>query len=152
RRFNLGPLVDHYAENQFNFPFATPCLIRSYSRLLQATPDSQQSRHLRAAFKVGRQILKFIINASEQQKAKEEGIGITKIQSTFNRDLHSNFMSLEGLIHNSSPIFVGNKTLVVQQFHTWLPVLSKALSKEEILNIELSFMDACKDVKGMLVL
>lgn len=152
RRFNLGPLVDHYAENQFNFPFATPCLIRSYSRLLQATPDSQQSRHLRAAFKVGRQILKFIINAREQQKAKEEGIGITKIQSTFNRDLHSIFKSLEGLIQNSSPILVGNKTLVVQHFHTWLPELSKALSKEEILNIALSFMDACKDVKGMLVL
>lgn len=152
RRFNLGPLVDQYAENQFNFPFATPCLIRSYSRLLQATPDSQQSRHLRAAFKVGRHLLKFIINAREQQKAKEEGIGITKIQSTFNRDLHSIFKSLEGLIQNSSPILVGNKTLVVQHFHTWLPELSKALSKEEILNIALSFMDACKDVKGMLVL
>lgn len=152
RRFNLGPLVDQYAENQFNFPFATPCLIRSYSRLLQATPDSQQSRHLRAAFKVGRHILKFIINAREQQKAKEEGIGITKIQSTFNRDLHSIFESLEGLIQNSSPVLVGNKTLVVQHFHTWLPELSKALSKEEILNIAVSFMDACKDVKGMLVL
>ncbi|KAK2756222.1 hypothetical protein FQN54_005630 [Arachnomyces sp. PD_36] len=152
RRFNLGPLVDQYAENQFNFPFATPCLIRSYSRLLSATPDSQQSRHLRAAFKVGRHLLKFIINAREQQKAKEEGIGITKIQSTFNRDLHSIFKSLEGLIQNSAPILVGNKTLVVQHFHTWLPELSKALSKEEILNIALSFMDACKDVKGMLVL
>ncbi|KAK2744087.1 hypothetical protein FQN55_006955 [Onygenales sp. PD_40] len=152
RRFNLGPLVDHYAEKQFNFPFATPCLIRSYCRLLQATPDSQQSRNLRAAFKVGRHLLKFIINAREQQKAKEEGIGITNIQSTFNRDLHFIFKSVEALMQNPAPILVGSKTLVVQHFHTWLPELSNALTKEEIINIALSFMDSCKDVKSMLVL
>ncbi|PGH16973.1 hypothetical protein AJ79_01357 [Helicocarpus griseus UAMH5409] len=152
RRFNLGPLVDHYAEKQFNFPFATPCLIRSYCRLLQATPDSQQSRNLRAAFKVGRHLLKFIINAREQQKAKEEGIGITKVQSTFNRDLHFIFKSVEALMQNPAPILVGSKTLVVQHFHTWLPELSNALPKEEIISIALSFMDACKDVKSMLIL
>lgn len=152
RRFNLGPLVDHYAEKQFNFPFATPCLIRSYCRLLQATPDSQQSRNLRAAFKVGRHILKFIINAREQQKAKEEGIGITKVQSTFNRDLHFIFKSVEALMQNPAPILVGSKTLVVQHFHTWLPELSNALTKEEIINIAVSFMDSCEDVKSMLIL
>ncbi|KAM5432389.1 Deoxycytidine kinase 1 [Microsporum ferrugineum] len=152
RRFNLGPLVDQYAKEQFNFPFATPCLIRSYCRLLQATPDSQQSRNLRAAFKVGRHILKFIINAREQQKAKEEGIGITNIQSTFNRDLTFIFKSVEALMQNPAPILVGSKTLVVQHFHTWLPELSSALTKEEIIEIALSFMDSCKDVKGMLIL
>ncbi|PGH19855.1 hypothetical protein AJ80_03772 [Polytolypa hystricis UAMH7299] len=152
RRFHLGPLVDHYAEKQFNFPFATPCLIRSYCRLLQATPDSQQSRNLRAAFKVGRQLLRFIINAREQQKAKEEGIGVTKVQSTFNRDLHFIFKSVEALMQNPAPILVGSKTLVVQHFHTWLPELANALTKEEIINIATSFMDACKDVKSMLVL
>ncbi|KAF3482884.1 uncharacterized protein GIQ15_02208 [Arthroderma uncinatum] len=152
RRFNLGPLVDQYAKEQFNFPFATPCLIRSYCRLLQATPDSQQSRNLRAAFKVGRHILKFIINAREQQKAKEEGIGITNIQSTFNRDLTFIFKSVEALMQNPAPILVGSKTLVVQHFHTWLPELSSALSKAEIIDIALSFMESCKDVKGMLIL
>ncbi|EDN10238.1 conserved hypothetical protein [Histoplasma mississippiense (nom. inval.)] len=152
RRFNLGPLVDHYAEKQFNFPFATPCLIRSYCRLLQATPDSQQSRNLRAAFKVGRHILKFIINAREQQKAKEEGIGITKVQSTFDRDLHFIFKSVEALMQNPAPILVGSKTLVVQHFHTWLPELSNALTKEEIINIAVSFMDSCEDVQSMLIL
>lgn len=152
RRFNLGPLVDHYAEKQFNFPFATPCLVRSYLRLLQASTDSEQARNLRAAFKVGRHLLKFIINAREQQKAKEEGIGITKIQSTFNRDLRSIFRSLEALMKNPSPTLVGSKTLVVQHFHTWLPQLSSALSKDEMVMLALSFMDSCKDVKGMLIL
>lgn len=152
RRFNLGPLVDHYADNQFNFPFATPCLMRSYLRLLQASADVQQSRSLRATFKVGRHVLKFIINARQQQKAKEEGIGITRGQSTFNRDLHTIFKSLEVLMRNPSPAMVGSKTLVVQHFHTWLPGLSKVISKDEIIMIALSFMDSCSDVKGLLIL
>ncbi|KAE8353166.1 hypothetical protein BDV28DRAFT_148358 [Aspergillus coremiiformis] len=152
RRFNLGPLVDHYTENQFNFPFATPCLIRSYQRLLQGGLDGQQSRSLRATFKVGRHVLKFIINARQQQKVKEEGIGITRVQSTFNRDLHMMFKSLEALMKNPSPAMVGSKTLVVQHFHTWLPELTKVLPRDEIIMIALSFMDSCKDVKGMLIL
>ena len=152
RRFNLSPLVDHYADEQFNFPFVTPCLIRSYLRLLNGATDPQQSRHLRAAFKVGRHLLKFIINAREQQKAKEEGIGITTVQSTFNRDLHTIFKSMENLMKNTSPTLVGNKTLIVQHFHSWLPELSKVLPRDEMIMIALSFMDSCKDVTGMLVL
>lgn len=152
RRYNLGPLVDRYADEQFNFPFVTPCLIRSYLRLLNAATDGTQSRNLRAAFKVGRHLLKFIIKAREQQKAKEEGIGITTVQSTFNRDMHTIFKSLETLMKNSSPALVGSKTLVVQHFHTWLPELSHILSKDEMIMIALSFMDSCKDVTGMLIL
>lgn len=152
RRFNLGPLVDHYADEQFNFPFVTPCLIRSYLRLLSAATDVHQSRNLRAAFKVGRHLLKFIINAREQQKAKEEGIGITSVQSTFNRDLHTIFKSMESLMKNTSPALVGSKTLIVQHFHSWLPELSKVLGRDEMIMIALSFMDSCKDVAGMLVL
>lgn len=152
RRFNLGPLVDSYADNQFNFPFVTPCLIRSYLRLLNGATDGQQSRSLRAAFKVGRHLLKFIIKAREQQKAKEEGIGITNVQSTFNRDMHTIFKSLETLMKNNSPTLVGSKTLVVQHIHTWLPELSKLLSRDEMIMIALSFMDSCKDVTGMLIL
>ncbi|KAJ5275049.1 hypothetical protein N7505_003594 [Penicillium chrysogenum] len=152
RRYNLGPLVDRYTDEQFNFPFVTPCLIRSYLRLLNAGTDGTQSRSLRAAFKVGRHLLKFIIKAREQQKAKEEGIGITTVQSTFNRDMHTIFKSMETLMKNSSPALVGSKTLVVQHFHTWLPELSNVLSKDEMIMIALSFMDSCKDVTGMLIL
>ncbi|KAL4778949.1 hypothetical protein BJX76DRAFT_342128 [Aspergillus varians] len=152
RRFNLGPVVDHYTENQFNFPFATPCLIRSYLRLLQASSDLQHSRSLRATFKVGRHVLKFIINARQQQKLKEEGIGITRVQSTFNRDLHTIFKSLQALMKNPSPAMIGSKTLVVQHFHTWLPELSVVLGRDEVIMIALSFIDSCADVKGMLIL
>ncbi|KAI9677148.1 MAG: hypothetical protein M1829_002722 [Trizodia sp. TS-e1964] len=152
RRFNLGPLVDQYAELRFNYPFATPCLVRSFTRLLSNPTDSESSRKLRATFKVGRHILKFIINAREQQKVKEAGIGITSTHPGFARDLITIFKSLEALMRNPAPILVGSQTLAVQHFHTWLSDLYGLLSTDEILNIAVDFMDSCVDVKGKLIL
>jgi dedicator of cytokinesis protein 3 len=152
RRFNLGPLVDQYAENRFRYPFATSCLIRSFTRLLSNPTESESSRRLRATFKVGKHVLKFIINAREQQKVKEAGIGITTTQPTFTRDLQGIFKSLEALMTSSAPILVGSQTLAVQHFHTWLPELTGLLTTEEILHIAIDFVDSCVDVKGKLIL
>ncbi|KAI9820794.1 MAG: hypothetical protein M1827_005165 [Pycnora praestabilis] len=152
RRFNLGPLVDEYAHNRFNYPFATPCLLRSFTRLLSNPADAEKSRKLRATFKVAQHIFKFTVNAREQQKVKEAGIGITSTQPTFTRDLHVIFKALEALMKNPAPILVGSKTLVAQHFHTWLPELSGFLSSEEILHIAIDFMDSCATVHGKLIL
>ncbi|KAF4617980.1 hypothetical protein G7Y89_g15009 [Cudoniella acicularis] len=152
RRFNLGPLVDQYAENKFNYPFATPCLVRSFTRLLAKPSDPETSRKLRATFKVVRHILKFITHARGQQKAKEAGIGITSTSPGFTRHLRSIFKALDGLMRNTAPILVGSQTLAVQHFHTWLPELTGLLDTEEILHIAIDFMDSCALVKGKLVL
>ncbi len=152
RRFNLGPLVDQYAETKFDYPFATPCLIRSYLRLLGKPSDPQNSRRLRATFKVGRQVLKFIISAREKQKVKEASIGITTTQPNFNSDLRRIFAALEALVKDPAPILVGSKTLVVQHMHTWLPELIGTFSEDEILQIVLSFLDSCAAVQGKLIL
>ncbi len=152
RRFNLGPLVDQYANDRFNYPFATPCLLRSFTRLISNPTDPRKSRELRATFKVARHLLKFTINAREQQQVKEAGIGITSTQSGFSRDLHAIFKGLEALMTNPAPILVGSKTLVVQHFHTWLPELSGLFSLEEIMHIAIDFMDSCAGVKGKLIL
>ncbi|RDL40169.1 uncharacterized protein BP5553_00148 [Venustampulla echinocandica] len=152
RRFNLGPLVDQYAENKFNYPFATPCLVRSFTRLLANPSDPETSRKLRATFKVVRHILKFITHARDQQKVKEAGIGITSSSTGFTRHLQSIFKALDGLMRNPAPILVGSQTLAVQHFHTWLPELAGLLDKEEILHIAIDFMDACALVKGKLIL
>jgi dedicator of cytokinesis protein 3 len=152
RRFNLGPLVDKYAGKQFNCPLATPCLIAAYNRLLLNPADPQHARDLRAAFKVGRHILKFIVYGREQQKAREADIGLTNVQSSFHRDVKSMFKALESLMQNPAPILVGSKTLAVQHFHTWLPELQAAFTNDEILTLAISFMEACKDVQGKLVL
>ncbi|WZH46096.1 uncharacterized protein QYS62_007166 [Fusarium acuminatum] len=152
RRFNLGPLVDQYAENQFNYPFATPCLMRSFTRLLQNPTEPETARKLRATFKVVRHILKFITHARNQQREKEAGIGITSNATGFTRELRAIFKALDAMMRNSAPALVGTQTLAVQHFHTWLPELAGMLNTEEILHIAIDFMDSCTDVKGKLVL
>ena len=152
RRFNLGPLVDDYAENRFNYPFATPCLVRSFTRLLSTPSNPQKSRSLHATIKVGRHILKFIISARYQQKAKEAGIGITSTQSTFHRDLQSIFRALEGLMRNPAPTLVGSKTLVVQHFQGWLPELTGVFTDDEILRLAINFVDSSAQVEGKLIM
>lgn len=152
RRFDLGPLVDKYAETGFDYPFATPCLMRSYLRLLAKPADARNSRRLRATFKVGRQMLKFIISAREKQKIKEAEIGITATQPTFNRELRNIFKALEALIKDSTPTLVGSKTLIVQHIHTWLPELRSSFSEEEIFLVASSFLDSCMSVRSKLIL
>ncbi|KAH9988126.1 hypothetical protein F4779DRAFT_277898 [Xylariaceae sp. FL0662B] len=152
RRFNLGPLVDHYAEKKFNYPFATPCLVRSFTRLLTKPTESETARKLRATLKVVRHILKFITHARGQQKVKEAGIGITSTTPSFTRHLQSIFKALDSMMRSTAPVLVGSQTLAVQHFHTWLPELSGLLTTEEILHIAIDFMDSCALVKGKLVL
>lgn len=152
RRFNLGPLVDLYAENKFNYPFATPCLVRSFTRLLENPTEPETARKLRATFKVVRHILKFITHARGQQKAKEAGIGINSSPQGFTRSLRIIFKALDAMMRNPSPVLVGSQTLAVQHFHTWLPELSGLLKTEEIVHIAIDFVDSCANVKGKLVL
>jgi dedicator of cytokinesis protein 3 len=154
RRFNLGPLVDHYAENRFNYPFATPCLVKSFTRLLEKPTEPETSRKLRSTFKVVRHILKFITHARGQQKAKEAGIGLTSSTSTpgFTRHLRTIFKALDAMMRNTAPVLVGSQTLAVQHFHLWLPELSGLLTTDEILHIAIDFMESCAHVKGKLVL
>lgn len=151
RRFNLGPFVNAYAEAKFDHPFAAPCLIRSYLRLLANPSDANSSRRVRATVKVGQQILKFIVCARKRQEAKEADIG-ANTQPTFKSDLKSIFDSFDGLMKNTSPILVGSKTLVVQYMHTWLPELKSIFSEEEILEIAIGFLSSCEEVQGKLVL
>ncbi|KAK7977992.1 hypothetical protein PG996_004039 [Apiospora saccharicola] len=152
RRFNLGPLVDQYAESRFNYPFATPCLVRSFTRLLSNPTDPETARKLRATLKVVRHILKFITHGRGQQKAKEAGIGITSTNPGFTRHLQTIFKALDSMMRSTAPVLVGSQTLAVQHFHSWLPELTGLLTTEEILHIAIDFMDSCSNVKGKLVL
>ena len=152
RRFNLGPLVDEYAETKFDCPSAAPCLMRSYLRLLASPADSQNSRRLRATFKVGRQILKFIVNARKKQQTKEADHGATSDQTNFNRELRSIFTALQTLMGDPSPVLVGSKTLIVQHMHYWLPELTTTFPGEEIFEIINAFFESATDVRGKLIL
>ncbi|KAI4177420.1 MAG: hypothetical protein LQ343_000401 [Gyalolechia ehrenbergii] len=151
RRFNLGPLIDRYTEAKFDYPFATPCLIRSYLRLLARPADPQNSRRLHATFKVGRQMLKFITTARAKQKMKENSIGVSNDLS-FRREYRSIFTAFESVMRDTSPILVGSKTLIVQHLHSWLPSGDDTFSEDEVYQIVSSFMSSCSEVQGKLIL
>ncbi|KAI4120339.1 MAG: hypothetical protein LQ338_007085 [Usnochroma carphineum] len=151
RRFNLGPLIDKYIETRFDYPFATPGLIRSYLRLLARPTDPQNSRHLHATFKVGRQMLKFITTARAKQKLKKNAIGVSNDLS-FHRDYKNIFTAFEAVIRDHSPILIGSKTLIVQHLHTWLPTGNDTFSEDEVFQIVSSFIDSCSEVQGKLIL
>ncbi|KAL8997049.1 MAG: hypothetical protein Q9169_003590 [Polycauliona sp. 2 TL-2023] len=151
RRFNLGPLIDTYIKTRFDYPFATPCLIRSYLRLLSRPADPQNSRRLHATFKVGQQVLRFITVARAKQKAKETAIGVSNDLS-FRRDYRSIFTAFENVMRDTSPVLVGSKTLIVQYLHSWIPTGSDTFSEDEVFQIVSSFIESCSAVQGKLVL
>ncbi|KAL0260375.1 Deoxycytidine kinase 1 [Diplodia seriata] len=152
RRFNLSPLVDQYAQNRFNYPFATASLIRSFNRLLSKPTNPDSSRKLRATFKVGAHIFKFIMKARQQQQDKEAGIGMNNRQENFVNDMQKIFKSLEDLMSNSAAALVGTKTLLVQHIHQWLPELTLCLEPKEVLELASSFIDSCFEASGKLIL
>lgn len=151
RRFNLEPLVDQYARTKDFHSLVTSCLMQSYGRLLAKPIDPECSRRLRATFKVGKLIMKFLVNAREKQKAKEESIGI-KDRAQFTKDMKVLSTSLEALMQNSSPVLVGTKTLLVQNFHTWLPELDGCMPAMEVFRLAENFIDSCDTVQGKLIL
>jgi dedicator of cytokinesis protein 3 len=151
RRFNLEPLVDQYARTKVFHSLVTSCLMQSLGRLLSKPTDSESSRRLRATFKVGNLIMKFLVNAREKQKAKEESIGI-KDRTQFSKEMKVLFASLEALMRNPSPIVIGTKTLLVQNLHSWLPELDGCMPATEVFKLAAGFVESCSEVQGKLVL
>lgn len=152
RRFNLQPIVDGYVKNHFIFPFAFPCLMQSFGRLLENPAESQNSRTLRATMKVGQYLFKFLIKARQQQVQKEVEIGINSHRQTFATTLHDIFAGIGRLMRDSNPVLVGTKTLIVQNFHTFLPELRGVMNSEEILTIASNFINCLSTVQGKLIL
>ncbi|CCU82940.1 dedicator of cytokinesis domain-containing protein [Blumeria hordei DH14] len=152
RRFNLGPLIEKYTENQFHYPFVNPCLVRSFTRLLSKPLDPENSKTLRATFKVVKYIFIFIAHSRNQQKEKEAEIGIKTNCPSFTHTFTNIFKALNLMMQNNAPSLVGNKTLAVQHFHTWIPELARLLSEDEIIHITIEFMNSCSAVTGKLIL
>jgi hypothetical protein len=151
RRFNLEPLVDQYARTKVFHSLVTSCLMQSLGRLLAKPTDSECSRRLRATFKVGNLIMKFLVNAREKQKAKEESIGI-KDRTQFSKEMKVLFISLQSLMENDSPVLIGTKTLLVQNLHTWLPELDGCMPAAQVFKLTAGFIESCSKVQGKLVL
>jgi dedicator of cytokinesis protein 3 len=152
RRFKLAPLVDQYVDTRFKYPAATSCLVRSLKRLLSNPTDVDSSRKLRATFKVCGHIFKFIgVGRSQQELRKQQTVGL-KSRTAFLKEVQGIFQALHELMKNPAPILIGTKTLVVQNFHTWVPELMTIMTPEETMNTVVAFVDSCSNAQGKLVL
>lgn len=152
RRFNLQPLVDDYIERRFQYPGVSACLIRSWSRILQRPTESESSRRLRAACKVGKHGFRFIVKSRQQQDAQDAESGIRNGQFKFLKEIRGICKSFEILMQHASPVLVGTKTIVVQNFHCWLPELSPLISARDVFNLATSFLDSCTYAEGKLIM
>ncbi|KPI43666.1 Dedicator of cytokinesis protein 1 [Cyphellophora attinorum] len=152
RRFNLGPLVEQYADNHFNSPFAASCLIRSFTRLLQSVSDPQSARDMRALFKVGKQFLKLLMASYQQRRNSRHNNDTDKKHATFKEDMQVILFGLQMMMRSETPALVGSKTLLTQNFHSWLPELLSAYNKDEVIKIAVGLVEAGDEAEGKLVL
>jgi len=153
RRYNLGPLVEQYTENHFRSPYAASCLIRSFTRLLQSVSDPQSARDMRALFKVGSQFMKIVIASYQQRRfGSQNNNADEKHLSTFKEDMQAILFGLQMMMRSETAALVGSKTLLVQNFHTWLPELLPAFGKDEVIEIAIEFLDSSEDARGKLAL
>ncbi|KIW41131.1 uncharacterized protein PV06_06718 [Exophiala oligosperma] len=153
RRYNLGPLVEQYTESHFRSPYAASCLIRSFTRLLQSVSDPQSARDMRALFKVGRTFMKIVITSYQQRRfGSQTNENRDEKHSTFKQDMQAILFGLQMMMRSETAALVGSKTLLVREFHTWLPELLPAFSKEEVIRTSIDFIDSCEDATGKLVL
>lgn len=152
RRFDMENVIEEYAITRHEWPHASQCLIRAFHRLVKNPMGSESSRKLRAALKVGDQVLRLIVETktppSAASDADEEE---TERHETFLQDLQNLFVALMALMRNPMPVLLGTQTLVIQHFHSWLPELASFMSPVEILEIATNLLDACAHAQGKLI-
>ncbi|KAK5944128.1 Deoxycytidine kinase 1 [Knufia obscura] len=151
RRFNLGPLVERYADERFKAPLVAPSLVRSFTRLMQSVSDPQSARDLRALFKVGKQFMRLLMATYSHNKPGQNGEAQSKHDS-FQEDMKAVFFGLQMMMRSETAALVGSKTLLTQNFHSWLPELLTVYSKDDVINFAIDIVDACDEATGKLSL
>lgn len=152
RRYNLGPLVERYADEHFRAPLVAPSLVRSFTRLLQSVSDPQSARDLRALFKVGKQFMRLLMATYWHHNQSDESGAISNKNQTFQDDMKAVLFGLQMMLRSETAALVGSKTLLIQGFHTWLPELLAVYPKAEVVSIAIDSVDACDEVTGKLLL
>ncbi|KAL1585688.1 hypothetical protein WHR41_05956 [Cladosporium halotolerans] len=153
RRFDMKNVIEDYAATRHDWPHASQCLVRAFHRLVKNPMDSEASRKLRAALKVGDQMLRLIVETrlpspSEPDVQEDEA---SARHPAFVEDLQNLFVALMALMRNPMPVLLGTQTLVIQHFHSWLPELASFMSPAEILEIATNLLDACAHAQGKLI-
>jgi dedicator of cytokinesis protein 3 len=148
RRFrNYKPMLDVYIERHFDQPAATPRLIRSMNRLLQADPNAGSASALRAALKVWDYIFKFVARSVNPPNA-HGGEG-----AMFHQVALEHLAAVNGMMAATAPAaIIGTQTIALQHFASILPQLAHIFRPMELVNIATEFVDALAAAKGKLVI
>lgn len=152
RRFNLGPLVERYADEHFKAPIVAPSLVRSFTRLLQSVSDPQSARDMRSLFKVGKPFMRLLMASYSQQGQSRQSDEVKNKHASFQEDMKAVFFGLQMMMRSETAALVGSKTLLTQNFHSWLPELLSVYSKDEVISIAIDIVDACDEATGKLAL
>ncbi|OLL24073.1 Dedicator of cytokinesis protein 1 [Neolecta irregularis DAH-3] len=148
---NFEPIVEEYINHRFTFPFANSAIFRAIHRLLFDPSNSAVAKRLRMFIKVWKHILRFIILARQQQRPKEDTIGINPQhnEQTFVKDIKGLFKSLQNIIKTASPSSIlGTQTLVLQHFMGLLLELQAIFPVATVFEIASDFMAACREIAG----
>ncbi|QIW97944.1 hypothetical protein AMS68_003462 [Peltaster fructicola] len=154
RRFGLTDVIEQFATTRHRWQNASGSLIRAYQQLVSSPLDPDSSRRLRAALKVGDQMLKLIIETRKHVLSNGTEVNGFKDDERpmFIEDLQRLFITLMALMRNPLPVLLGTQTLVIQHFHSWLPELASIMTPIEVLEIATDLMDACAHAQGKLIL
>ncbi|GIZ40390.1 hypothetical protein CKM354_000372800 [Cercospora kikuchii] len=157
KRFELGNIIEEYAMTRHDWPRASKALVRAFHRLVARNMDPESSRKLRAALKVGDQMLKLIIDSMKHSPGsvdEEEHNSILPAdrQGELRRELQKFFVAIMALLRNPMPVLLGTQTLLIQRFHTWLPELMPIMSSNDILEVATDLMNSCSHAKGKMTL
>jgi len=152
RRFNLGPLVERYADERFKAPMVAPSLVHSFTRLMQSVSDPQSARDLRALFKVGKQFMRLLMATYWHHNQSEHDRDIQGEDNTFQEDMKAVFFGLQMMMRSETAALVGSKTLLTQNFHSWLPELLVVYSKKDVIDFAIDIVDACDEATSKLSL
>nr|OQO26837.1 hypothetical protein B0A51_07797 [Rachicladosporium sp. CCFEE 5018] len=154
RRFDLGNVIEQYATTRHDWPYASQCLLRAFHRLITNPLDPEGSRKLRAALKVGDQLLRLIIETRKETTDVNgtDTNGHSERHPTFSEDLGKLFVALMALMRNPMPVLLGTQTLVIQHFHSWLPELESLMSPSDVLEVATDLLDAGAHAQGKMIM
>ncbi|KAF2214988.1 hypothetical protein CERZMDRAFT_57485 [Cercospora zeae-maydis SCOH1-5] len=157
KRFELGNIIEDYALTRHDWPRASKALVRAFHRLVARNMDHDASRKLRAALKVGDQMLKLIVDSMKHSpgsvdEVEHNGDMPPDRQGELKRELQKFFVAVMALLRNPMPVLLGTQTLLIQRFHTWLPELMPIMSSNDILEVATDLMNSCSHAKGKMTL
>ncbi|CAO3653315.1 unnamed protein product [Mucor hiemalis] len=178
RRFsNFRPVLDVYIENRFtiqeherqyvqhfnqggipNYSYRPAPettfehLMQSLTRLCENPGEPSKAKRLRSSMKVWDYLFRFIVRSRLNQQQKEDDEERAESDVLFRKDLDRLLSVITAIMSSEQPSsMIGTQTLTLQHFADILEELNTMFPPQQVIDIAVSFVDACSHVTGRLV-